>query len=243
MLDEKILKRVVSCILGLNDKRILNLTESSYMGLIIHVTIAINRILKQEILKEEEGGLYNLRNESEYELASYITAALEREFEISIPEIETAYICLHIKGSKRQNVEIDEKSRELIQEQKHLMEIVNRMIDAYDEENGWLLKQDEEFIRGLLAHLMPTMTRLSNGMRIKNPLLEQIKEDYPEIFKKCQGLSGFWRRRQKRRYQRRKPDSWLFTLGRRLFGWRMKRRTGERFISALCVPVALVYPA
>lgn len=187
ILDEKILKRVVSCILGLNDKRILNLTEGSYMGLIIHVTIAINRILKQEILKEE-GGLCNLRNESEYELASYITAALEREFEISIPEIETAYICLHIKGSKRQNVEIDEKSRELIQEQKHLMEIVNRMIDAYDEENGWLLKQDEEFIRGLLAHLMPTMTRLSNGMRIKNPLLEQIKEDYPEIFKKCQAV-------------------------------------------------------
>lgn len=189
ILDQEILRRVVNCILCLNDRRILNLTENSYMGLVIHITIAINRILKQEIIEAEEPLMQVVRESDEYQLAQYIAHALEAEFRIAIPEVEAAYIYLHIKGAKRQNIEMDERSKNEIQEQKKMMQLLNDMIDAYDKEKAYLLKQDEEFIRGLLAHLLPTCTRLSGGMRIKNPLLEQIKLDYPEIFEKCRKVS------------------------------------------------------
>lgn len=189
ILDQEILKRVVSCILCMNDRRILNLTENSYMGLVIHITIAINRILKQEIIEAEEPLMHVDQESDEYELAQYIVYALEKEFQVVIPEVEAAYIYLHIKGAKRQNIQMDDRSKNEIQEQKRLMRLLNNMIDAYDKEKAYLLKQEEEFIRGLMAHLLPTCTRLAGGMRIKNPLLEQIKEEYPEIFQKCQKVS------------------------------------------------------
>ena len=63
------------------------------------------------------------------------------------------------------------------------------MIDAYDPNIAYLLKQDDGFIRGLLAHMEPTLIRLKNGMNITNPLLDQIKQDYAVIYQNCQRIA------------------------------------------------------
>lgn len=116
ILDDGIVKRVTTCILRIRDRRILNLTRDSYLGLVIHVAIAVNRIQKQEIIEENPDMTDKLHGDSDYMLAQQITGALEEEFNISIPEVECAYICLHIKGSKIQQLKIDEKSRAEIEE-------------------------------------------------------------------------------------------------------------------------------
>lgn len=190
ILDDDIVKRVTACILRIRDKRILNLTQDSYLGLVIHVAIAVNRIRKQEIIEETLLMTDLLRNDSDYDLANTITKSLEAEFQIQIPEIECAYICLHIKGSKIQQLNIDEKSKGEIEESRELWDVVSEMIDCYDDSIAYLLKQDEEFvIQGLIAHLKPTLVRLANGMKIQNPLLEQIKQNYPAIFERCRGVA------------------------------------------------------
>lgn len=186
VLDEGILKRVVKAVSSVRDRRIQNLTENSYLGLIIHVTIAVNRILKQEIIEESEMPLEFSENDEEYQLARRIKEALEQEFSLDIPEEETAYICLHIKGSKVQQVGADDAQRRLMNEPRELLDTVNEMIDAYDSEVAFALKQDEEFvIQGLIAHLQPTLVRLANGMKIQNPLLDHIKQEYSEIYTRC----------------------------------------------------------
>ena len=63
-----------------------------------------------------------------------------KEFEIEIPEIETAYICLHIKGAKVQQIELDEDSRARVSGQRELLEVVNQMIDRFDPVVAWQLK-------------------------------------------------------------------------------------------------------
>jgi len=190
ILDDDIVKRVTACILRIRDKRILNLTQDSYLGLVIHVAIAVNRIRRQEIIEENSLMTNGLRNDQDYDLAKRITKSLEDEFQIQIPEIECAYICLHIKGSKIQQLNIDEKSRSEIEESRELWDVVNEMIDCYDDSIAYLLKQDEDFvIQGLIAHLKPTLVRLINGMKIQNPLLEQIKQDYPVIFERCRSVA------------------------------------------------------
>lgn len=186
VLDEEILKRVVKAVLSMQDKRIRNLTENSYTGLIIHVTIAVNRMLKQEIIEENELPAIFAEGDEEYQLAGRIKEALEREFALTIPEEETAYICLHIKGSKVQQVEVDEAERRLMNEPRELLDTVVEMIDAYDSEVAFALKQDEEFVvQGLIAHLQPTLVRLANGMKIQNPLLDHIKQEYGDIYNRC----------------------------------------------------------
>lgn len=190
ILDDDVVNRVTAAILRIRDKRILNLTEDSYLGLLIHVAIAVNRIQKQEIMEENPDLKESLKDDAEYELAETIVKALEQEFGIAIPEVECAYICLHIKGSKVQQLEIDEISKSEIEESRELWNVVNEMIDCYDSELAYLFKQDDEFvIWGLIAHLKPTLVRLSNGMKIQNPLLDQIKRDYGVIFERCREVA------------------------------------------------------
>lgn len=189
ILDKNILKRVLTCIVRMKNPYISRLTENSYIGLILHITIAMNRMLKEEIIEENEVLLSQIEKGEEYENAVLISKALEEEFGITIPPIETAYIWLHLKGAKRQYAE------EVSSKQDDLTSLVNELIDAYDPAIAYSLKQDDEFIKGLLAHMEPTLVRLKNGMNIVNPLLEQIKEDYYEIYERCRNIAWMIQKR------------------------------------------------
>lgn len=224
VLDEEILKRVVKAVLGIQDKRIRNLTENSYTGLIIHVTIAVNRMLKQEIIEVNEMPAGLSGEDEDYRLAGRIKAALEQEFSLTIPEEETAYICLHIKGSKVQQVEVDAAARRLMNEPRQLLDTVNEMIDVYDSEVAFALKQDEEFvIQGLIAHLQPTLVRLANGMKIQNPLLDHIRQEYGDIYERCLEVAKVI----ERRYGYPVPDAEIGFLAIH-FGAAMVRLEGRK---------------
>lgn len=188
ILNDEIVKRVVDCISKMNDERVLSLTENSYVGLVIHISIAINRILQEDIIEEAQVWTDQMEEDEEYLLAKEIIKELEKEFAIKIPEIEISYICLHIKGSKHQSIEWNQKKLPEI-EKKEMLSLVNEMVNAFGEEKAFTLKQDDEFIQGLLAHLQPTLVRLMHHMKIQNPVLEEIKKEYREVFERCKEVA------------------------------------------------------
>lgn len=195
LLNNDILKQVITCFKSIRDKRLLRLTENSYIGLIMHITIAVNRILQKEIIEPNQELVENLNKNENYDLAMLIAGSLEEEFMIEIPDVEVAYILLHINGAKIQYVDEDRKTQGELSDKEELLDFINDMIMEYDDELSFELKQDEEFIDGLLAHLRPTFVRLKNNMSISNPLLSQIKDFYPEIFSKSQKVGRLIERR------------------------------------------------
>ena len=186
LLDTDIMKRVISCLINLNNEQIANLTDSSYAGLVIHITIAINRIMHNEIIEPDSRLDEDIEHDRNYSLAVIIASSLEKEFGIEIPEIEVTYICLHIRASKMQNTSSSKSSKR----NNALVSLVYEMIEAYDPDISYILEQDDAFIDGLIAHMQPTLVRLINGLAIRNPLLDQIKSDYPDIFKKCKKVTA-----------------------------------------------------
>lgn len=184
ILNDEIVRRVVDCITAVDNERVLTLTENSYMGLVIHISIAINRILKNEIIESDDRWKKGIKEDEDYLLAKEIVTQLEKEFELQIPEMEISYIYLHIKGAKHEKIQWDGK-KPLEIESRELRYLVNEMISSFDREKAYLLKQDEEFIQGLLAHLQPTLIRLVHGMQIQNPVLEDIKKNYPDYYARC----------------------------------------------------------
>ena len=100
MLDNDILKTVVNTLSELKEDRIMNLTENSYVGLVLHITIALNRILKQEIIEDHPSIHSYITKDEDYELARTIGKILGEKFKIVIPETEIVYICLHLKWAK-----------------------------------------------------------------------------------------------------------------------------------------------
>ncbi len=188
ILDGEVVKRVMECIMRVDNPLIRTLTENSYVGLVIHISIAVNRILKNETI-DEDGQWENGNRDDVYFLAEALAKELEKEFEIKIPKMELSYICLHIRGSKHEKIQWDTATGRSIGSEE-IRRLVNRMIDAFGGERAYLLKQDEEFIQGLLAHLQPTLVRLMGGMRIQNPILEDIKSDYSDTYRRCLNVSA-----------------------------------------------------
>ncbi len=184
VLNNDVLKRVIRCIAGMDHLQVKSLTENSYVGLVIHITIAIDRILKDETIEPGSSWGDQLERDEDYLLSEEIAAELEEEFGIRFPAMEISYICLHIKGAKHERIRWN-AGEALTIENRELQYLVNEMIDAFDPVQACLLKQDEEFIQGLLAHLQPTLIRIIYGMHIQNPMLAEIRESYPEIYRKC----------------------------------------------------------
>ena len=188
ILNDDIVKRVIACLSGMDNTRVMTLTESSYVGLVIHIAIAINRILKDEVIDTDASWQQGLVEDADYHLAEQIVEELEEEFEIEIPAVEVSYICLHIKGAKHEKIQWDGQKINAI-ENRELRGILNEMVDAFDPESAYRLKQDEEFIQGLLAHLRPALISLDHGMQIQNPVLDDIKQNYMDIYQKCLNVS------------------------------------------------------
>lgn len=188
LLNDEIVRRVIDCIAGMDNSCILTLTENSYVGLVIHISIAVNRILKDEVIEPKSSAQTEYGNlteaDEDYLLAKQIVHELEEEFEIEIPDVEISYICLHIKGAKHEKIQWDDR-RKIPSDNRELRQMVNQMIDLFDPDKAYHLKQDEEFIQGLLAHLQPTLIRLVHGMQIRNPVLDEIKINYRDIYERC----------------------------------------------------------
>ena len=189
LIDYKILKRVVLCLGSIRDSKLNRLTNSSYYSLVVHITIAIMRIKDKEFIETDTRTMDEFLYHEDYQLACLIGESLEKEFEIMIPAAETAYILLHISGAKIQSADYEEDKDTALREE--LLGLINEITDIYDSSISYELKQDEEFIRGLLAHLKPTIIRLKNHLNITNPLLSQIQEAYPEIYTKCLKVGEF----------------------------------------------------
>lgn len=196
LLNEEILKKVGICFASIQDERIKRLTEDSYIGLIIHVTIAIERVLEGEIIETNPELLKKLKQDEDYNLARLIVNSLEKEFDVYIPDIEIAFICLHIKGSKLQRADKWGGKKKVSQEQeKECRELVEQMIIVYDEQLACILAADDEFVTALGAHLRPTLVRLRNHMPIENPHLQEIKENYSQIYERCLKVAAFLEKR------------------------------------------------
>lgn len=173
----------VSKILSKYETYIANrLTDQSYMGLMIHLSIAVQRILRGESIIMNGDILDNLRSDPQFDIARNIGVDIEKEFDIKFPEDELGYITMHLKGSKlRTGALIDHQ--DLIISNFELSRLSSAMIQKFKELSGYDLKEDEKLLIGLVSHLRPAVTRMKLALDIRNPLLEKIMEMYPEIYK------------------------------------------------------------
>ncbi|MGX8835344.1 BglG family transcription antiterminator [Amedibacillus sp. YH-ame6] len=180
LLNQEILERILQVFQTYRHELALDrYAQASYIGLIIHLVIAIDRIIKKEEIMDNEAVLAMVQEDASFLQAQKMAQYLELEFDIDIPKTEIAFIALHIKGSKISSVEYSDVQQEEVEK---IHQLILNMLKSYDEEIRIQLLQDEEFYRGLLTHLEPTIIRLKNHLPIYNPLLDQIKEMYSALY-------------------------------------------------------------
>lgn len=154
------------------------LADSAFIGLVIHLSLVIERIAKGEKIDIDPLYLKKLESTPEFRIAEQIVAQLESHFALPFPKDEIGYVTMHLRGAKLRLAQTglpEESNAELTATAK-------KLIHFCEEKLGVMLSEDRSLLKGLITHLEPALHRMKGNMKIRNPLLGKIKEDYPDLF-------------------------------------------------------------
>lgn len=183
LLNRKILIRVIEVLKENKEGYLQRMAESSFIGLVIHLTIAIERMINHENIDIDSHLFEELKSDDDYDKAKILAEYMEDEFDIEFPDAEIAYILMHLKGAKLRYLDssVDEDLQVLVKDY-DIKRMVEMIVHRYQQITGVSLIDDSVLEAGMITHLRPALTRMHYHLEIRNPLLDQIKEQYADIF-------------------------------------------------------------
>lgn len=176
LVDKNIIQKVEEAVKATMQQQKSSLSMNAFSGLVVHLTLAVQRLLKGETIKIDAAFLGKIKQKKEFELAENIGENIEKVFQVKIPEEETAYITMHLLGARNnyeQDVDIQYSSF-------HLIRIAKDIVKIAQQESGISLLKKSRLLIGLYKHLKPAVMRIKMKMEIRNPLLQEMKEKYPK---------------------------------------------------------------
>lgn len=151
------------------------LADSSYLEIILHISITLQRI-KNQFFMEKDVSLQEGEVAVEFGLMKKICKELEGKFDVAFLESDILYLALTLKGTKLRGTEaVPYDSIVLAQKIKNLIQSVSDQLHVD-------LTKDFSLFQGLLAHMTPSLFRIKQKMDSFNPLKKEIKQKYPVLF-------------------------------------------------------------
>lgn len=180
MIDADRLRKVETLTAATVERLPYAIADDAFVNLSVHVALMVERLLQGGRIETSDEITQRLRNTVEHEHAKTLAVAIEKEFRVDVPEAEVAYLTTHLRGTKlRQD---DALERYFQSSDLEVASRVKALIHYVGEQTGVTLAGDSSLYTGLLAHLERAIHRVRENMRIYNPLLPDIKEDYPALF-------------------------------------------------------------
>lgn len=153
-------------------------TDSAYIGLIVHIGLALERIKNNEKIELERERLQKLMMLPEFSVAEEIKDRLQETFHVRIPRGEVGYITTHLSSAR---IWTDDTRVGRNIDNINLRQLILDMVEQVETDLGIVLHDSDSLIEDLCNHMAPTISRLSMGVRIENSQLDTIREEYPEV--------------------------------------------------------------
>ncbi|MFC4712891.1 BglG family transcription antiterminator [Planococcus dechangensis] len=150
----------------------LRLADSDYTGLVVHITLALERT---------EGGFLlgpqpEVEPGAEHDVINSICEELTQRLGVSLSGADMQFLAVVLKGSKMQ------ASNLLYYDSVLLGKLIKNLIHDVSTQLHVDLSKDFSLYQGLLAHMEPAIFRLKQNMETFNPLTDEIKKKYPVLF-------------------------------------------------------------
>ena len=143
----------------------LKMSDYEYQSLAIHLTIAIERIKRNEVIKSSSQNSVLEKN------TLILIKVIEKEFGIKLPKDEKQYLNIHI---------LTIQSSLTTSKQDEDKQLKNNNVSLFLTAS---LKQfDSTLIKNLTIHLIPALKRLSLGLTIGNPYTSKIKKYFTRAY-------------------------------------------------------------
>ncbi len=189
LVDRSILRELEKLLHGMEKEMGYQLSDNALVGLVVHLSLAVQRIRKREDIHIESAFLEELRTRREFSMAADIAVGIEKIFEITVPEEEIGYITMHLLGARNRFQEKTMGSVRVM-DNYHLVKLAKSIMRKAAEATDSRIAQSPSLLAGLVNHLGPSVSRIRMHMDIRNPLLREMKEHYPELMELASKCSG-----------------------------------------------------
>lgn len=141
----------------------------NFKNLVIHIYISILRIRQKKFISLPKDIESKVTCCEEFDLANKIVNKLKDELNIDIPKQELAYITMHLiaKNTIRDQEKISTE----------ILELSQKIIDEIYRVSKYDFRANIDFYFSLAIHLGPLINRIKYGFDMKNPILEDIKDN------------------------------------------------------------------
>ncbi len=157
----------------------LKLSDFVIHNLVLHIALMVKR-LKSGYQLQLFPISSAIQNSKESLVAMKILERVQEVMHVSFPIEEANYIALHL--AVKQSALLERVHSATNEETTDLEKIIKPALGCLDHSMGTDFVHDKVLLKGLIAHLTPLMYRLDNHIQLANPLLEDVKNNYPEIF-------------------------------------------------------------
>ncbi|NLZ53627.1 MAG: transcription antiterminator [Thermoanaerobacteraceae bacterium] len=201
LVDANMIEQIEQALKEILDELKFPLADSAYVGLMVHIALAMERLKGGEPICMEGNILSSLKSSDEFILAEKLGARLEESLGIKIPEDEMGYITMHLLGAKLRTTHAANEF--FAQDNFEAAHMAREILTHAGRKLGEDLAGDIITLEGLILHLKPAISRLKLGMDIRNPLLTQLKQDYKELMDvACSSVGSF-----EKKYGLKVPES------------------------------------
>jgi len=165
-------------------------TDSGYMALIVHLSLAIRRLRSGEKIEMDLHELNNLKELPEYPVAEQIAGQIGRQFRLTIPEEEIGFITMHLSSAR-----IWPQTRRTRSQLQSIntRQVVMAIVEQVEQDIGLPFHTSGRMIEELTSHMDSMISRLSMNIHLDNAQGDTIRQNYPDIYHAVEKACGLLR--------------------------------------------------
>lgn len=171
--DIKLIKDILKNI----DLDYLKGNDVKYFSLFIQVLLSIKKTNNEDIIYLPKDIKENILSLEEYKRIQHLGEIL-KENNIYIPEDELVYLCLYLSDYK-----YSFNNKQFIESDVNYENISKEVTEEVSKKIYVNIAEDEQLIKDLAQHFRQTFYMLNLGLKVINPLINEIKEHYLELYK------------------------------------------------------------
>lgn len=138
-------------------------------SLVLHIDVSIHRIQAGQYISIEEEDYVRFIGDEDYRLAKKCVEYIGRKMGVVFPDEEIRYLSIHFAGKEsHQNLVISSDIQEAVEE------MLQEIYEVFQMD----FRNDLELVMSLGRHLVPLVIRMKYGMRLTNPLLQEVRQMY-----------------------------------------------------------------
>ena len=167
--DEELFTRIQAIIADIDFPESFYMPYANFKNLVVHIYISILRIKEEKYIDLSDELSKRVISYDEFNIANKVVKELSKKLDLTFPEDEILYLTMHLI-SKNAVTNYEKVSPEI-------SEMAQKMIDEIYKVSKYDFRSNIDLFFALALHLGPLIERLRYGLTMKNPILNDIKDN------------------------------------------------------------------